>query len=98
MKKRLVIGLSISATVLAVGGVLAYRYYVPPSFSIISYNETSSTGLVQFDGIQRSFGNGLTDIIEGRSGWSVQYKQTPDGFIHFELFKKGKFIKKLGEI
>jgi hypothetical protein len=108
MNKGLVIGLS--ATAVAIGGILAYNYFVPPSFKI---NEASVGGCGQgcrningsfdFGSIKnRKFDNqslGASGVI-GREflnfGWNLVVGTAKDGVV-FELMKNGKKVKTLIE-
>jgi hypothetical protein len=92
MSKGLVIG--ISATVAAIGGILAYRYFVPPSFLIRSYTPSTRSGEVEFGGVSNNFGN-RAGVQVGRMGWEMETKMNSDGTTTFNLRKNGKFIKQL---
>lgn len=92
MSKRLIIG--ISATVVAIGGIIAYRYFVPPSFLIIRDIPSTHSGEYSFGGVTNPYGNG-SGVQQGRMGWQLETKMNPDGTTTFNLLKNKKFIKEL---
>ena len=92
MSKGLIIG--ISATVVAIGGILAYRRFVPPSFLIRSYTPSTHSGEYEFGGVSNHFGNS-SGTQQGRFGWQLDVKMQPDGTTKFDLLYNRKFIKNL---
>jgi hypothetical protein len=93
MSKGFLIGIS-SATVIIIGGILAYRYFVPPSFLIRSYIPSTHSGEVEFGGVINHFGNS-TVTQGGRFGWEMKTIMNPDKTTTFNLQRNGKFIKQL---
>lgn len=93
MSKKLVIG--ISATVVAIAGVVAYRYFVPPNFLITIDIPSTHSGEYEFGGVRNPFGGGGSGVQVGRMGWELEKKFNSDGTTTFNLLKKGKFVKQL---
>lgn len=85
MKKNYIIGIiSIIATA---GGILAYRFFVPPSFKIIEYDNLKKTGIYSFGGVENYFGNSTNMTQVGRMGWELNIN-LKDGYTLFELYNK----------
>ncbi len=92
MSKKLIIGISLS--VVAIGGILAYRYFVPPAFMVTMYSEADKKGEFEFGGIRNAFGNSV-GTMGGRAGWTLNTSIDKDGITIFKLFKNGKYVKDL---
>ena len=92
MNRKVIIGISV--TVVAIGGILAYRYFVPPAFLITRYSNADKTGEFEFGGIRNAFGNS-SGTIGGRAGWEVNTSMDKDGITIFKLLKNGKYVKNL---
>ena len=92
MSKKLVIG--ISATVVAIAGVVAYRYFVPPKFMVTRYSKADKKGEFVFGGVTNAFGNS-NGTMGSRGGWELNTSMDKDGITIFKLFKNGKYIKDL---
>jgi hypothetical protein len=92
MNKGVILGLSAIAVI---GGIVAYRYFVPPTFVIRESDGKNHKGTIEFGGVSNSFGNTAFTQV-GRMGWELQTKINPDGTTTFNLLKNGKFIKQLG--
>jgi hypothetical protein len=87
-------GVVVGSAAVLIGGYFAYRYFIPPSFEIISYNPTDHTGTYMWNGNQSQYGNGA--VVQGAySGWELNVKMNPDQSTTFELWQNGKFIKQL---
>jgi hypothetical protein len=93
MNKGLIIG--ISAAVVGIGGVLAYRYFVPPTLTFREYTPSTHSGKAEFGGVSNNFGNGNQYTQVGRFGWELEVKPNSKGESVFNLLKNGKLIKEL---
>jgi hypothetical protein len=92
MNKTVLIGLSAAAVV---GGLIAYRHLVPPSFKVVEYTPSKHEGEFLFGKARNPFGPNSGGTVGGRAGWSLEHKPLADGKVEFNLFKKGSFVKQL---
>ena len=92
MNTKLIIGISVA--LVATGGILAYRYFVPPELYFPSYTPDNHSGEASFGGVINHFGNGSYTQV-GRMGWELEVKGNANGNTIFNLLKNGKFIKQL---
>ena len=92
MSRKVIIGISV--TVVAIGGILAYRYFVPPTFTVIMYSNGDKKGEFEFGSVRNAFGNS-SGTMEGRAGWQVNTSVDKDGITIFKLLKNGKYVKDL---
>ena len=92
MSKKLIIGISLS--VVAIGGIIAYRYFVPPAFMVTMYSWGDKKGEFEFGGVRNAFGNS-TGTFGSRGGWELNTSIDKDGITIFKLFKNGKYVKDL---
>jgi len=77
-----------------VGGVLAYRYFVPPAFTVTRYSWGDKKGEFEFGGVRNAFGNS-TGTFGSRGGWKLNTSIDKDGITIFKLLKNGKYVKDL---
>ena len=73
------------------------RPFVEPRFSIKSYDAINKNGEFSFGGNVNSFGIGGGGSATARNGYVVTHG-LKEGAYTFELFKDGKFIRKLKTI
>jgi hypothetical protein len=92
MSKKIIIG--ISATVVAIAGVVAYRYFVPPKFMVTRYSPSDKKGEFEFGGVRNAFGNSV-GTFGSRGGWNLNTSIDKNGITIFRLFKKDKYVKDL---
>ena len=77
-----------------VGGILAYRYFVPPTFTVTMYSNVDKKGEFEFGSVRNAFGNS-SGTIGGRAGWEVNTSLDKNGITIFKLLKNGKYVKDL---
>ena len=77
-----------------VGGILAYRYFVSPTFRVTMYSKADKKGEFEFGGITNAFGNSV-GTMGSRGGWTLETSIDKDGITIFKLFKSGKYVKDL---
>jgi hypothetical protein len=92
MSKKIIIGISFS--VVAIGGILAYRYFVPPTFTVTMYSNADKKGEFEFGSVRNAFGNS-TGRFQGRAGWELDTSLDKNGITIFKLLKNGKYVKDL---